>query len=197
MTPDSVQIHEDWDPDDESFDADIAIMTFKKGSIRVTMYSKPICLWEEEEEVKEEQFGSAHIPEIKPVNPSENGTVSGWGQSQYVEKSEPIPTKLTIPIDENKFCISANDELEPLSSQRTICGGAGDGSGICFGDSGGSLVVEVESTFYFRGIISSSLMNEVNSCDVETYQIYTDVLQYRRWIKNKMKQVVCRIIPNQ
>ena len=180
LTPESIQIHEDWNKDEDgSFDADIAIMTFEKNKILRTHYIRPICLWNEEGEKK---------------IPSGNGIVSGWGQSRHTPKKfEPVSTKLEVPIRTNEFCFSTNDELRDLSSHRTICAGAGDGSGICFGDSGGSLVVQVNSTFYFRGIISSTLTNEVGSCDVSTYQIYTDALKYFRWMKYKMKQVVYEI----
>ena len=196
LTPELIRIHEDWNPNIESFDADIAMLTFKAGNIKNTMFIKPVCLWKEEEE-EEEQLMPDYFESNRPFNtkvPKENGTVTGWGQSQHLRKSEFIPTELLVPIQTNEFCFSRNHNLQRLSSRRTICAGAGDGSGICFGDSGGSLVVEVESTFYFRGIISSSMKNRFHSCDVETYQIYTDVLQYLRWIKNRMKQVVCRII---
>ena len=178
MTPESIQIHEYWNPGKASFDADIAMLIFEKDSIQETMFIQPICLWNEEEHFL-----------------SGNGTVSGWGKSRLDSKKfELIPSELEIPIHKNEDCFSKDDELQSLSSKRTICAGAGDGSGICFGDSGGSLVVRVNSTFFFRGIISSTLTNGFGSCDVDTYQIYTDALKYFQWMKNKMKQVVCRII---
>jgi secreted trypsin-like serine protease len=42
--------------------------------------------------------------------------------------------------------------------------------------------VKFSNTFYLRGIVSSSLRRG-QSCDVNTYSIYTDVLKYKNWIK--------------
>ena len=177
MTPESIQIHEDWNTFDESYDADIAMLTFKAGSIKNTMFIQPICLWKEEHK----EF------------PLEIGTFVGWGQRQHRGNFEPIPSKLTVLIHTNEDCFSENYELESLSSQRTFCGGAGDGTGPCFYDSGSSVVIKVESTFYLRGIFSSILLSEIRTCDLDTYQIYTDAFKYLRWMQNKMNKVVCKI----
>ena len=178
MTPESIQIHEDWNPNDEPLEADIAMLTFAKSGIQESMFIQPICLWNDEEE----------------GFPLGNAAITGWGLSQSEKKIEPTPMYFKVSFHGNKDCFSILDELKQSSNQRTICAGAG--SGICFGYTGGSLVVKVESTFYFRGISSSGLWNDLGGCDVDNYQVYADGLKHFLWIKNKMKKAVCRKAPD-
>ena len=53
------------------------------------------------------------------------------------------------------------------------------------GDSGGGLSIKVGSTFYFRGIVSSGLRDQL-SCDVKKFAIFTDVLKFKPWIDQIM-----------
>ena len=91
------------------------------------------------------------------------GHIGGWGQSQNLEN---FFEEITI-VD--------------LASNRTFCAGRGDGTGVCDGDSGGGVSIIDGSTFYFRGIVSSGLRNQI-SCDVTKFSIFTDVLKFRTWI---------------
>ena len=165
LSPQKIQVHEDWNPNLQSYDADIAIVTFEAGAILFSSYVQPICLWN------------------KKTDPTQTeGQVSGWGQSQNLEKKfEEIPTKLKVPIHTNEFCFLTTKDLVDLASNRTFCAGRGDGTGICDGDSGGGVSIKVESTFYFRGIVSSGLYDQI-SCDVSKFAIFTDVLKFKPWI---------------
>ena len=181
LPPRNIQVHEDWSPDLESYDADIAIVTFQAGAIPFSSYVQPICLWNDD------------APPIQT-----EGNVAGWGQSQNLEKLfEEIPTKLKVPIHSQEFCFLTTKDLVDLASNRTFCAGSGDETGICTGDSGGGVSIKVGSTFYFRGIVSSGLYDQI-SCDVTKFSIFTDVLKFKPWIdqiisensKNSYPQVV-------
>ena len=169
LSPQKVQVHDDWNPDLESHDADIAILTFQAGAITLSSYVQPICLWNGD------------------TLPSQTeGHIGGWGQSENFENFyEDIPTKLKVPIHTNEYCFSVTKDLVDLGSNRTFCAGKGDGSGICTGDGGGGLSIKDGSHFYFRGIVSSGLFDEIG-CDVSKFSIFTDVLQFKTWIDQIM-----------
>ena len=179
LSPEKIQVHRDWNPSHESFDADIAILTFQAGAIMFSTYVQPICLWK------------------KKADPTQTeGYIGGWGQSQNLEKFfEEIPTKLKVPIHANEFCFLTTKDLVDLASNRTFCAGKGNGRGVCDGDSGGGVSIKFGSTYYFRGIISSGLYDELRFCDVTKFSIFTDVLKFKPWID----QIMCEdgtLIPN-
>ena len=148
LPPQRIQVHDDW------------IITFQVGVILFSTYVQPICLWNGD----------------TPPSQTE-GHIGGWGQSENLENFfEEIPTKLKVPIHTNEFCLLTAKDLSDLASNRTFCAGRGDGTGICTGDSGGGVSIKVGSTFYFRGIVSSGLYDEI-SCDVSKFAIFTDVLK--------------------
>ena len=171
LSPQRIQVHDDWNPRLESFDADIAIVTFESGAITFSTFVQPICLWNEKTDPTQTE-----------------GHIAGWGQSENLEKTfEEIPTKLKVPIHTNEFCLLTTKDLSDLASNRTFCAGRGDGTGICDGDSGGGVSIRVGSTFFFRGIVSSGLYDQI-SCDVTKYSIFTDVLKFKPWIDQIMRE---------
>ena len=165
LSPQKIQVHDDWNPKHENYDADIAIATFLAGAITFSTYVQPICLWNEQ------------------TDPSQiEGHIGGWGQSENLEKPfGDVPTILKVPIHTNEFCFLTTKDLVDLASNRTFCAGRGDGTGVCEGDSGGGLSIKVGPTFYFRGIVSSGLFDQF-SCDVSKFSIFTDVLKFKPWI---------------
>ena len=165
LSPQKIQVNDDWNPNLESYDADIAIITFQAVAIPFSSYIQPICLWKEKSDPTQTE-----------------GYIAGWGQSQNLEKFwEEIPTKLKVPIHTNEFCFLTTKDLVDLASNRTFCAGRGDGTGICDGDSGGGVSITDGSHFYFRGIFSSGLRDLI-SCDVSKFAIFTDVLKFKLWI---------------
>ena len=63
------------------------------------------------------------------------------------------------------------------------------GTGVCMGDTGGSLTLEQNGIYYIRGITSGAAANldEVTgqfTCDSMQYVIFTDVAKYIQWIKD-------------
>ncbi|KAL7013282.1 hypothetical protein ACKWTF_015318 [Chironomus riparius] len=159
----SINMHPDWNPQAESFDADITVLVLEN---EVTFGSniQPVCL-------------DSNITDIK------RGYVVGYGKSEDDTKvHENIPKIIEVPIHKNEDCFLNDYLLAKLSSRRTFCGGTGTGIGVCNGDSGSGLIVTDGSAYYLRAIVSSSLLNANRECNVDTYSVFTDVTQYVEWI---------------
>ena len=159
-------IHPDWSTFVQTYDADISIVVLE-FPVEFNSFIKPICLWELDELPIESQ-----------------GVVVGFGKSENEARNhENMPRKLQIPIITNEKCFD-EDQLSTISSGRTFCAGAGDGSGVCFGDSGGGLYINHENVYFLRGIVSSSLVTSDNMCNTNRPAVFTDVLKYKDWILN-------------
>ncbi|XP_070505241.1 serine protease gd-like [Chironomus tepperi] len=160
----SINVHPDWNTLTRNFDADIAVLVMDR-EVTLSEFVQPICL-------------------VQATSAS-TGVVVGYGKSEDVtKKHENIPKILETPIHSNEDCFLQNYLLAPLSSKRTFCGGTGAGVGVCNGDSGSGLFVTNGTTYYLRGIVSSSLRGGPYGCDVDTYAVFTDVTKYIDWINN-------------
>ena len=170
LSPENVQVHPDWNPNVESYDANIAIIKFEDGAITFSLYVQPICLWN--------------------MTPDPTETViqvDGWGQlgANYMKiHTDRIPMKYKLSTQTNEFCISKSEDLADLASDRTFCGIRSRG---CTNNKSGGLSTRVRSTFYFRGIVSSGFHN-VTSCDSSKYAIFTDGLKFKPWIDQTMSK---------
>lgn len=163
-------IHPDWSCLVHTYDADISIVVLE-FPVEFNNFIKPICLW-----------GFDELPT------ESTGVVVGFGKSENEAKNhENMPKKLQIPIITNEKCFN-EDQLSTISSGRTFCAGASDGSGVCFGDSGGGLYIKHENTFFLRGIVSSSLVTSDNMCNTNRPAIFTDVIKYKDWIFNSQSK---------
>lgn len=56
-------------------------------------------------------------------------------------------------------------------------------SGPCRGDSGGGLFVRQGNSYFLKGLISASLLNQ-GTCDVTNFALYTNVDMFSSWIRN-------------
>jgi secreted trypsin-like serine protease len=161
----SINMHPDWNPHAESFDADITVLVLESEVVFTTLI-QPICLPDSN---------------VTAIN---KGVVIGYGKSEDETKvHENIPKIIDIPIHRNEDCFLNNYLLAKLSSRRTFCGGTGTGVGVCNGDSGSGMIVTDGTAFYLRAIVSSSLLNANRECNVDTYSVFTDVTKYVDWIE--------------
>lgn len=164
----SLHIHPDWNTETEAYDADIAVLMLE-NSVIFTRYIQPACL----------------IDPNSPPASVEIGVVAGFGKSEDTSKvHENIPKELEMPIYENSDCFLKNYIFARLSSHRTFCGGTGNGTGACQGDSGSGIVVYHEGAYYLRGIVSASLYNSTYGCDVDSYSIFTNMMNYNDWVND-------------
>lgn len=172
LSPKTIHVHDDWNPQVKSYDADIAVLEFAKGEISTTPNIQPICLWK-----------SPSLPTAT------DGSVAGWGRGEDETKiHENIPRKLTVPVHSNEDCFLKTPGLAGLSSKRTFCAGLENGTGVCLGDSGNGFFIESGGSMYLRGIVSSS-RTTATSCDVTRYAVYTDVFKFSGWISSVVGDV--------
>jgi len=164
----NIQKHPDWNPKTETYDADIAVMVLETDVI-FSRHIQPICLMD----------SSSTLATIT------EGIVAGYGKDENPNTLNlNIPKFIKLPIHKNEDCFLKRSILAKLSSKRTFCGGSGNGTGVCLGDSGSGLVVTDGSAYYLRGIVSASLNNMTYGCDVDTYSIFTNVLKFTEWLNS-------------
>jgi hypothetical protein len=165
VTPSEVIIHDNWNPSTERFNDDIAILMMEQ-EISFTKFIRSICLWN------------------SIVEPSANdGIVAGWGTAGNSMQPQSIAKMLKIPIvKDNAKCYEENYLLAKIGSEKSFCAGK-EGVGVCLGDSGSGLFIEVGNVFYLKGIVSSSLRDS-SGCYTKNFAIYTNVMKYLDWIEN-------------
>lgn len=164
LSPKRIFVHEEWNPETTQYNADLSLLEFEERGIRYNDFVQPICLWA----LENDPAGT-------------EGFVTGWGKSEDKTRfHENVPKFVKAPIQSNEDCFLEAKALVDLSSKRTFCAGLRNGSGVCFGDSGGGLFLKV-NVYYLRGIVSSSLIDD-GGCDVSRNAIYTNVLKFKDWI---------------
>lgn len=161
----NIHIHQDWNPYIDQYDADIAIIELE-ADVKLSRFIQPICIPE-----------AGSIPATK-----DEGFVIGFGKSEFADVQD-VARLVTTPIHDNRKCHSSNDAYQLLLSHRGFCGGFANGTGVCTGDSGSGLIVVHDGIYYLRGIVSASLNGPLNGCNLKTYSIFTDVMEFTGWIK--------------
>lgn len=168
LSPKNIFTHDNWNPRTTKYNSDLSLLEFEPNSIHFNDYVQPICLWYDEDE--------------PPVT---EGLVAGWGKSEDATSNhENLPKLVKALIQTNEECFLEEKALIDISSLDTFCAGLRNGSGVCFGDSGGGLFIKVDGIFYLKGIVSSSLTTE-GGCDVSRNAIYTNVLKFLNFIAEK------------
>lgn len=157
----SITPHNHWNPKTTKYDADIAIIILKKN-VLFTDYIQPICL---------------SMP-YKKLKNSPNGYVVGYGKDENSNiLSVDIPKIINTPIFEFNNCSNSHPDLEDLLTHRTFCGGYGNGSGTCIGDSGSGLFALHDDRYFLRGIVSASLYKNAD-CNAYKPSVFTDTLEF-------------------
>lgn len=160
----NIIIHEDWNPNSISFDADIAILTIEE-KIRKNKHIAPVCVW-------------------KTANSTINeGIVVSLGQNK--DRTSDSVSQTSLQILQNKKCFLPASESSKVSSKRTFCAAHAVTNNICVGDNGNGMFVLHENVLYLRGVSSLSLTNP-EFCLIENYGIYTDILAFTDWIEEKV-----------
>jgi secreted trypsin-like serine protease len=172
-----VILHEDWDYTSNDFDADIALVVLESEvDLRKRFTVGVVCL------------PSASQAEVSGI-----GIIAGWGISKRSEANqEPhdsTPNELELPAVTKAQCVDADHRLHILLTDRNFCAGfVNQNKSACVGDSGGGFVQYDKETkaYSITGIVSSSLKDNVGSCRIDLYSVFTDLkmeeTKEKKWI---------------
>lgn len=166
-------IHPEWNFASEQYHADIAVIVLM-DSIKFTNQIQPVCLPKQSSD------------EVKGV-----GVVAGWGKTEHLglESFDETPSKVQIPAVNELYCNQTYPKLAHYSSHATFCGGyENKGKAPCLGDSGGGFYLKSRCHWKAAGIVSGSLADQMNSCDINKFQIYTNVARFADWINQVMQK---------
>ncbi|XP_023939699.2 plasminogen [Bicyclus anynana] len=164
--------------------ANIALLKLSSAA-SFTSFVQPACLWRSGVHSR----GTA----------SALGVVAGWG----FDNDDTLPGSLQqvlLPIVSAETCRQSYPAYYSLALNRgSFCAGYhNNGTGVCNGDSGGGLVVnvpnetesgsgEVSGSWYVRGIVSNAPpLPDRLTCDPDHYSVFTDVDKYTDWIDGQM-----------
>jgi secreted trypsin-like serine protease len=162
-------IHPEWNANDFSYHADITIIVLS-DSIEFSENIRAVCL-----------------PQKSFEKVTGSGFVFGWGQSKL--KHALKPKEIEIPVQSDAKCFMKYPQIAEIASSDTFCGGyENQGKGPCLGDSGGGLFFHdfTSSSWNVRGIISASILDNNRNCDLNKYQLYTNVARFIDWIDKIM-----------
>lgn len=108
----------------------------------------------------------------------------GWGKSNAYEYNSLTPNKISMPAVNNSFCFAQVPQLADVKSQRGFCAGyLYQEKGACAGDSGSGYFVHDSKKWEIIGIVSSALWHGKYGCDVNKFQVFTNVAMFVPWLK--------------
>lgn len=165
-------VHPDWDPWSIQFDADLAILLLSQN-ITFTRYIRPACIPISD---ATERNGTIEFIDMK-------GVIVGWGETEN-RTYENLPRQAFVKILNDSFCYVNDTAMTAFSSDRTFCGGFGDGD-PGFGDSGTGLYVQLDNSWVQYGIVSTMLWNSAGV--IKSMAVYTNVQPHRAWIAEKVE----------
>uniref|UniRef100_A0A0C9S383 limulus clotting factor C n=1 Tax=Tityus bahiensis TaxID=50343 RepID=A0A0C9S383_TITBA len=131
-------------------------------------------------------------PQDSSLSPGTVCTVWGWGRLSYKGERSHILQSVKVPITSRSDC---QNHLSHIINSNMICAGGEEGRDACLGDSGGSLLVQVESCYVICGIVSFG-----RNCALPGVSgVYTNVARYINWIIENTKTAHCkpRIYPKE
>lgn len=149
---------------------DIAILKLA-NPIAFTDYIQPICLWERSK------------TSIRNVE-KRRGTVMGWGYTEKDEVSD-VLKEATMPVVSFAECLQSNRQFfGTFLTNKNFCAGYRNGTSVCNGDSGGSMIFQENNVWRLRGVVSLSMKRDNQDlCNTSHYVIFTDAAQYLDWIE--------------
>lgn len=166
---------------DGYFDADIAVVGIE-GYFVYSTYVLPICLNSRDDSLAD-----------KTVTDDSIGVVAGWGLNSDGVNSE-ILKKININKANFQKCRSEarKQHFEEFVRDDKLCGGYGEKSnkaGPCTGDSGSSWAFEKDDIYYLYGIVSNAMRKD-NTCDLEFYTLFTNVIYYLDFIEQSSQMIL-------
>lgn len=145
------------------------------GNVQFTKYIQPICLWDE-------------LPNQRVY--FQTGYVVGWGFTEQGNVPAEILREAQMPVVETAQCLDSNREVfGEFLSPTNFCAGYRNGTSVCSGDSGSGMFVNLNGLWKIRGLVSLGVKaKQEASCNPNDYVLFTDVLKYIDWIKERLDQ---------
>ncbi len=102
--------------------------------------------------------------------------MAGWGVTESGSVSNPLL--------ETTVFITKNCDFTVDTSKQLCCGAVKTASGVCFGDSGGPLMMFNGGKWTQVGLVSFGQ----GSCNTQMSAVYTKVVYYLPWIQSKLNK---------
>ncbi|KAG4077910.1 hypothetical protein HA402_013844 [Bradysia odoriphaga] len=154
-------IHDDWEPFERRFDADIAILVLSE-SITFTDDIQPVCM------------PASGVPQ------NIEGIVVGYGVR--INKTQAgIPRRIVVRAVNSSHCFRENGAVISFTSNRTFCGGNGDGSPD-LGDSGSGYFYTPGLSWAQYGLVAAVQTNDTGHVFPYAFHIYTNLTMFKDWI---------------
>lgn len=169
---DEIYVYPDWDQFDTKYDADVAILVLSHH-ITFTNNIRPACM-------------PADTVDIDSATIDVNGTIVGWGFSEN-NIFQTIPRQASIIAINDSYCYTTDPMMPTFSSNRTFCGGFGNGIPNS-GDSGSGFFVESDGIWVQYGIISAIRTNKAGHVIPDSLAVYTNVRSFKSWIVDTVKK---------
>ncbi|KAM9469345.1 coagulation factor X [Clarias gariepinus] len=151
-----------------TFDSDIALLYLAKPVVFSSVIS-PVCL-------------PNTLLAKRLERPGEQGLVTGWGATRYLDRSSRFLLKVSLPVVDQQECMDTTDQV---ITDNMFCSGYLDTEkDACSGDSGGPFAVNYRGTWFLTGVVSWG-----EQCAAEgKYGVYTRLSNYLNWIQDEMKK---------
>jgi secreted trypsin-like serine protease len=110
--------------------------------------------------------------------------------AKAIERHASKLNELVVPAVNTSYCIVSAPKLSFIFSIGSFCAGYKDEEkGTCIGDSGSGFYMLDSSTdaWNVRGIISGSLIDQNHRCDINNFQLFTNVARFIDWIEEITK----------
>lgn len=133
-----------------------------KSKIKFSINVQPICIFTEYEKLK-----------------NNIACVASWGAVDNYENLAIEAQIVNLTIVDLVRCFIIESELATIHWEESFCAES-NMSGVCRGDSGSGLYVEINGKYFLKGIVSSSI---VRDCSQKAIALYSDVTKYFQFIK--------------
>lgn len=114
------------------------------------------------------------------------GSVVGWGRTEF-DATSSILREAELPVIDLLTCLNSDRDVFGQTLDRgMLCAGYTNGTGLCNGDSGGGLFIEINGAWYLGGIASFTKARHEDEtlCQTKGYSVFTKVYEYLPWIRN-------------
>jgi secreted trypsin-like serine protease len=156
-------IHEGWNPKEFRFTHDIALLTMN-SSVEFSNVIQPICILNENEH---------------SILKNKSAQVAAWGSIDDTDTMSNVPMIADLKIISFEKCSVIDSRISWIHWEESFCAYSTT-TGICSGDSGSGLYVNLNHRYYLKGLVSSAVQKDCSNVNIT---IFTDVMKYYDFIK--------------